>query len=240
MPASANTTYTVRHSPRAKYARLTCTVAEGLVIVVPPGFDLAQIPSLLKRHQRWLERAMQWVEAQRSCYAPEPPQVMPERLQLLGIGEQWELEYREAQGSRVRVIELAGKLLLFGNPADATAIAAALKGWLAHKAQLHLKPWLLRLARQHGFSVHRVCVRAQRSRWASCSSQKIINLNLKLQFLPPPLVEYTMIHELCHTVYMNHSQQFWELVKACDLDYLAQDQQLKAAWQFVPAWLEAS
>ena len=236
---SIETTYTVRESPRAKYARLKFSHSEGLVVVVPQGFDPALIPQLLQRNQRWLEQASQWVEAQRQCYELELPSVLPERLVLRSIEEQWELDYRDSDSNRVPVIEHNGKLLVFGDRENVAATTAALKRWLSKKAQMHLKPWLLLLSRQHSFDVHGVSVKSQRSRWASCSSRKVISLNLKLLFLSRHLVEYTMLHELCHTIYLNHSHQFWALVKAYDIDYLAKDKQLKAAWQYVPAWLEA-
>jgi predicted metal-dependent hydrolase len=239
IPVNIETTYTVRESARAKYARLKFSPGEGLVVVIPPGFDHALIPQLLQRNQRWLERASQWVEAQRRCYELEPAGGLPQRLELRGIDEQWELCYRDADSSRMLVVELKGQLLLFGDRENAAAVATALRRWLAKKALARLKPWLLRLARQYSFDVQGVSVKSQRSRWASCSSSKTISLNLKLLFLPPQLVEYTMLHELCHTIHLNHSQRFWALVKAYDIDYLAKDEQLKAAWQYVPAWLEA-
>lgn len=232
--------YTVRESHRAKYARLTFSHRDGLVVVVPQGFDQALVPELLHRNQRWLERASQWVEAQRQCYQLEPAGDLPQYLELRSIGERWELEYRGSDSDLTPIIEHNGRLLIFGSREKVAPTVKAMKRWLAKKARVHLKPWLLRLARHHGFDVQGVSVKSQRSRWASCSSRKAISLSLKLLFLPPQLVEYTMLHELCHTIYLNHSRQFWELVKSCDIDYLAKDKQLKAAWQFVPAWLEVA
>jgi predicted metal-dependent hydrolase len=231
--------YTIRESPRARYARLKFSLQEGLVVVVPRGFDPAHVPELLRRNHRWLERAAQWVEAQRRCYQTAPPDALPEQLALQSIGQVWDIEYRDSASSKTRIIEHQGRLLVFCDPASVAAIQLSLKRWLAATATVQLKPWLVRLARQHGFEVHSVSIKAQRTRWASCSSRKVISLNLKLLFIPPELVEYTLLHELCHTVHLDHSAAFWATVQTHDRDCRAHDQQLKAAWQHVPPWLEA-
>ena len=68
------------------------------------------------------------------------------------------------------------------------------------------------LARKHGFSYNRCTLRDVHTRWGSCSSKGNINLNIYLVLLPDRLVNYVVLHELCHTIEMNHSEQFWTLL----------------------------
>ena len=77
----------------------------------------------------------------------------------------------------------------------------------------------------------------QKTRWASCSRHKTISLNLKLLFFQPALVRYVFIHELCHTVHMNHSRKYWRLLLAKEPNCMALDKQLRTAWRLVPAWV---
>ena len=81
-------------------------------------------------------------------------------------------------------------------------------------------------------------MRAQRTRWGSCSNRKTISLNAKLLFIPEDLIRYALIHELCHTRRLDHSRKFWALVKQYETDYLVKDKRLRAAWRLVPAWFE--
>lgn len=73
-----------------------------------------------------------------------------------------------------------------------------------------LFPEMLRkLAVKYNFSYKDVKINNSRGRWGSCSSQKNINLSLYCMFLPEKLIELIMLHELCHTLEMNHSERFW-------------------------------
>lgn len=65
-----------------------------------------------------------------------------------------------------------------------------------------------------GFSV-----RAYKSRWGCCDKSKNITLNYLLAMLPYYLQRYVIIHELCHTVYFNHSSNFWKLVAKLEPNY---------------------
>ncbi len=77
------------------------------------------------------------------------------------------------------------------------------------KGQDRLFIRLKELATQHGFFYRRACIRNQKTRWGSCSSQNNINLNVSLIKLPEHLQDYVILHELVHTVHKNHSKAFW-------------------------------
>ena len=83
---------------------------------------------------------------------------------------------------------------------------------LRRKAQSILPERLKKLADLHSFSYSSVKIRKSRCRWGSCSVKKNINLSFYLMLLPDHLIEYVMLHELCHTVQMNHSPVFWALL----------------------------
>lgn len=68
------------------------------------------------------------------------------------------------------------------------------------------------LADKHGFIFREVKIQLSKSRWGSCSREKNINFSLYLLLLPAHLVDYVILHELCHTREMNHGDRFWNLM----------------------------
>ncbi|MBL7058204.1 M48 family metallopeptidase [Patescibacteria group bacterium] len=66
--------------------------------------------------------------------------------------------------------------------------------------------------RNYNFDYNNICIRDQKTRWGSCSSNRNLNFSYKMLFLEDHLVDYIVVHELCHLQEMNHSQDFWNLV----------------------------
>ncbi|WP_195406721.1 YgjP family zinc-dependent metalloprotease [Bacteroides congonensis] len=83
---------------------------------------------------------------------------------------------------------------------------------MRRNAKSILPPRLERLSKQCGLSYTSVKINSSQGRWGSCSGRKDINLSYYLVLLPSHLIDYVLLHELCHTREMNHSERFWALL----------------------------
>ncbi len=83
---------------------------------------------------------------------------------------------------------------------------------LRHEAKRLLPQRLMALAAQYHFTCTGVKINSSRTHWGSCTPRKSINLSLSLLLLPWHLIDYVLLHELCHTIEMNHSDRFWTLM----------------------------
>ena len=79
----------------------------------------------------------------------------------------------------------------------------------------------------YGFTYKRVAIRNQRTCWGSCSEHGNLNFNYKAIFLPETLMDYIVVHELCHIKELNHSPDFWKLVAETVPDYRERRNHLK-------------
>jgi len=162
---------------------------------------------------------------------------IPSEVRLPALAMTWHITARESDAKSVTVRELGpDRLLVFGPLHDVSATREALGRWLMRQTREHPFPKLKSISRTTGISYTRVVVRRQRTRWASCSPHGTVSLNSKLLFLPPTVVDYVMIHELCHIREMNHLQRFWALVEHHVPDYKVHDSRLRDMWKLVPRW----
>ncbi|HKJ70905.1 MAG TPA: YgjP-like metallopeptidase domain-containing protein [Gammaproteobacteria bacterium] len=223
--------YTVRESRRAKRARIDVSPAGRVEVVVPAGFPRRRVPALLADNLRWLERALARVERRRA-EAPELHARLPQRIHLTALDRAWPVTY--PGGGRAEAREAGGGLRV--HAPDVRGARDALCRWLARTAKAELVPWAHSVAGVVGLPVGGVSVRAQASRWGSCSAKGSLSLNRNLLFLEPAVVRYLLVHELAHTVHMDHSPDFWGLVGRLEPDYRALDRKLRGAAREVPVW----
>ena len=157
---------------------------------------------------------------------------------LPALGETWTLRHEAlAEGRRARLVLEADTLRL--QAADAAAARALLQRFVQRRAAEVLPPWLARVAEETGLRFAGVRIRTQRARWGSCSASGRISLNCKLLFLEPALVRHVLVHELCHTLHLNHSPAFWKVVADHDPDWRRLRAELQARPAMAPAWIEA-
>ncbi|MCR5357494.1 MAG: M48 family metallopeptidase [Lachnospiraceae bacterium] len=99
---------------------------------------------------------------------------------------------------------------------------------IKRRAKIILPSMVRDIAGQMGEEYGRVTIRAQKSRWGSCSLKKNLNFNCLLILLPENVQRYVIVHELCHLKEMNHSKAFWREVAKYQPTYKEDRKQLNS------------
>lgn len=203
----------IRYSQRAKNMRLRVLPCGELEIVTPPGITEKTMYDFAFRNQSWILRTMSKIRTQQK--QENRTRLFPESLALDYLGGDFPVRYEWKDVSWIGARCDADEKTIFvtGNCLDPRAVYAALGNMLKHLAKEFIFPNLMRLAKEFDFLPGKLSIRLQKGRWGSCSSRGgAISLNAFLMMMPEDIVEYILIHELCHLKEMNHSPAFWKQV----------------------------
>jgi predicted metal-dependent hydrolase len=202
----------VRESARARRARLVVHQRRAPEVVVPVGASDSLVDGLLAQNRAWLARALARARAQ----AARGDALGLDRSGLVWLdGVARPVSMTRAARSSARLTD-AG--LRVAAP-DAEAAAAAVARWYRHEARDRIDAAVAREAARLGLDHGRVSVRDQRTRWGSCSRSGALSFNWRLALAPPAVLDYVVVHELCHLRRHDHSPAFWALVASAQPDW---------------------
>jgi hypothetical protein len=235
IPCKNHPFYSIRESLKAKRVILKISVHNGLEIVIPRGFSQKRIPQIINDKKDWIERAFRKIEQKRQIATN--PRELPTAIDFLSIDRSFEVEYFSDREKPLELSQVNDSLIkISGDSANIEGCRYLLKHWLQYQGRIHLTPWLRSLSDETGLRFRQVQIRGQRSRWGSYSGRGTVSLNYNLLFLRPGLVRYLMIHELCHSVHLNHSARFYSLLAEYEPGYKELRGEMRDGWNSVPGW----
>lgn len=214
-------TIAIRRSARSSSIRLRVAPDGTLRASLPLYAPIFLVKKLVKNSRDQLRKLLD--EHQKDIITFTPG---------MQIGKSHSLIVREARHLSVK---RHGQHIIAQLPADYTLnhpkvikeIRDAMRQALRIEAKSYLPKRLAFLANQNDFNYEKVRFSHASGRWGSCSSSGTISLNIALMKLPFELIDYVLIHELSHTVEMNHSDAFWRLVERGDPHYRHHRRELK-------------
>jgi len=230
--------YHIHESRLARNIFLKITPQRGLEIVVPYRRAKPNISQLLHEKRKWIEKNYHHILAAQEILSVE---ALPTVITCPAILETWDVIYQFIPTKNKVALkkhpDKEGVLVVSGNTTNVQLCCLALKKFFFHLAQETLGSWLKTLSLMTGLHYDRFIIRGQTTLWGSCNTHKTISLNYKLLFLPRTLAEHVLLHELCHTQYLNHSKRFWQLLSTWDNQCEFHKKQLKKADHYLPKWV---
>ncbi len=220
--------YQLTRSPRRRRTvEVSVDSSGGVRVAAPTRVPLSSIEEFLTRRRGWLTRQLD-AQALRSS---RPARQFCSGEHIPYLGQPLALVVRESSAAASAARTLVGAVEVTVKPADDAqrriAVVEVLEHWYRVQAEAHLT----RRAADYGavldLSPTRVFIRSQKHLWGSCSSNGVLRFNWRLVMAPPTLVDYVVVHELCHLRHPHHQRPFWEAVGAVLPDYRASRAELR-------------
>lgn len=195
----------LRRNTRIKRLSIKVGTHSGVVVCIPRSVTNAQAVAFLQQKKEWVLKHLQNIKY---CDSKIPNQVsLATTVVIFQETEHNIPKIKEKDGVTVLSIPVC---LLFEEKEQLKR--QLLEKVLRVEAKSFLTKRVAELASIHGFQYGKLSFRNQKTLWGSCSYHNNISLNIQLMRLPLHLIDYVIIHELCHTVHKNHSAKFWLLV----------------------------
>jgi predicted metal-dependent hydrolase len=190
--------YTVRRSGRARRVRVNVHAHTGVEVVLPARAPERAAAAAVRELRPWIERRL------------DEAQEVLARIAARGgtvpyLGAPLELV---PEAGRTRVHRKGERLLV-----PAVDARGALERFYRRSARAEIAPRLDRAAALTGSSYRDLSIRAQRTRWASCSADGRMSFNWRLLLAPERVLDYVVWHEVCHLEILDHSARFWALLE---------------------------
>ena len=196
-------------SSRARRLSIRVRASGEVRMSLPRGVSEAEALRFLDEKRQWVERVRERLESRNPPQTLGMPFSTREHVLRLRPDACEELSFRIV---RDEIVVRYPSAMRYDEPDVQSLIRRAVEEAWRIEAKAYLPERVAELCRTLGFRCGRVTVRNSRSRWGSCSVADDISLSLHLMKLPDRLIDYVIVHELCHTVHRNHGPRFHALL----------------------------
>ncbi len=173
------------------------------------------------RIEAFISEKSEWIEVTRTRLIRAKEEASKTRMKLENgdvlyfLGDKRILSVIREERKRAKVVCTMERIVLYvPYEADYAYRCEQLERWYRKEAQQIINEKVTEFAGRLGVSYEDIRIKDQKSRWGSCSSKGNLNFNWRIIMAPETVCDYVVIHELCHLVYLNHSEQFWNLVES--------------------------
>lgn len=200
-------------------------------VVAPVKVAEHKIHQFVQSKQQWIVQAMDKIAAKTHQHTKLAPAVYGHGAEIPYQGESYKLAVRPTKLKRIK-IEFSREFIAHVPDAlmikdHSTEIKEALIRWMKKESKIQVEQLVNRHAERKQLFPQTIKIKTQKSRWGSCGIHNDININWLLIIAPPEVLEYVVVHELCHIKVRNHSAHFWALVAEHLPDYQSRRHWLK-------------
>ena len=191
---------------------------ESIKVRVPKGLSDSRVRDLIVKKSPWIKRKLKEAE----LTAPTKPKefVSGETFSYLGKNYRLKVLSGDTPSLKLRGGYLEAKISISGSSeTQEEEVKSLLMDWYRRHAQQRLEEKTDRYAKALQVEPNSVSVKDYKSRWGSCSTKGDISYNWRIVIAPHRIVDYVVVHELCHLLEHNHSAIYWRHVERVISDF---------------------
>ncbi|KJS88267.1 MAG: hypothetical protein JM58_01535 [Peptococcaceae bacterium BICA1-8] len=220
--------YEMCPSTKAKQIRITI-VNDKVRVSFPRGTNEQKVKGFVEDKKEWILKTL---EANKLSEVKNPQKNYRTGEVYLYLGRSYMLQTKVYQRAKpyLKLTDNAIWVFIPENVPEsnwAILVKEELSKWYKNQAQQVYQEKLEHYSKIMGLKYNQLRIKNQATRWGSCSSKGNLNLNWRVIMAPEDVIDYLIIHELAHLKFMNHSQQFWQLVATFKPDYIKWKKWLK-------------
>lgn len=216
--------YRVRRSLRAKNIRITFEDEESLVVTLPSRRRFQDIELALFEHKNWILRKSKEIQTKRKMPLPF---LLQDKAQLPVLDKIYPLSISVQNQKKARWYFQHNTLNITAPQLAPSIISRGVVHWYRTMAQLFLEDRVPYWSKKISVSPINIRVKNQHTLWGSCSKRANLNFNWRILLLSNQAADYLIIHELAHLKELNHSLNFWLLVKIFCPEYKTHKAELR-------------
>jgi hypothetical protein len=205
---STNVEFVLKYSNRKTY-EIKIDPTGKVILKAPQKAKEKDILKIVQSKEKWIKdklRLLKKMEEAKKEYIDGEI--------FLYLGKGYPLQLIIDHDIKKPIVKLAeDKLMIVISSKDPEVIKGAMEEWYRVKAIEKIKDRINYFQKYFQVKPNAIRIKNQKTRWGSCSSKRNLNFNFRCIMAPEGIIDYLVVHEMCHLVHMNHSKLFWNLVE---------------------------
>lgn len=213
--SNAMFTYRIRHTQRACKTRIIVT-PDKIEVVAPLHVSDDMLHQFVREQTHWITNAIEKLKVRATQLQNLSPKTYHHGASIPFQGKTYLLALAPSQLKRIKIqhshVFTAHIPHARWDTISSNEIRSAIIRWMKINIKLTVQQMVLKHGSRYQLFPKSISIKSQKSRWGSCGIHNDIAINWLLALAPLEILEYVVVHELCHIKEKNHSKQFWELV----------------------------
>ncbi len=198
----------------------------GIQILTSEQKSHKDIRNLVKKHSRWIFRKQVWANNQNDLKI-----TFKQGSRIPYLGKNYLLKITESKNESIVLSQ--GKFIVKVKKNTTKKVQEIFKNWLKQHAQKIIERKTHHYGEKLGVKFDKIIIKDHKERWGSVSKNNTININLSILCAPTKIIDYVVIHELCHLKIPDHSPKYWNLLYQMMPEYESHKEWLSVNWKLL-------